>query len=102
VVTPVPTGRNFFYKRISVTEESFPSVAQIDFCFLATHVNITLDGDNNGEGILHFSFRKPHLDGELFCTDEPWVSDGISEGKLWFRKPVGGKDVQVRIWAWRR
>jgi len=105
MVTPVLTNRNFFYERLTITADSFPSKSQIEFCFRATHVNITLDGDANGDGEVHFTFRKTEgisHGGELYCTDGPWVADGVGEDKIWFKKPAGGVDIQVRVWAWRK
>lgn len=94
--------RNFFYKKITLatSQLTFPNKNQIDFGFHATHVIIVNDNVDNS---IEFSFRKPNLDGEIFCSDGPLVMDGIAEDRLWFRV-VGTptETTQVRIWAWRR
>ena len=92
-----PSGRNFYYKRLTITKDEFQSSPDFDFGFQATSVMIVND---NEDDIIMFSFRKPYLDGELFCFDGPWVADGIGEGRLWV-KVLTGKSVQVRVWAWR-
>jgi len=88
-------GRNFFYKRIDVTDTDFPSAAQLNFGFQATRVIIVNDG--NGPA-LTFSFSRPNVDGELFKDDGPLVFDGVGVGKLWFKAPL---ETSVRVWAWR-
>lgn len=92
----VQSRRNFFYKRITVTDTAFPAKAQIDFGFQATRVLIVNDGEDTA---LTFSFLKPHVDGELFCSDGPLAFDGLAEGKLWF---MVDQPAEVRVWAWRR
>jgi len=96
VVTVVPTGRNFFYQRLVVSSDIFTNEHDIDFGFQATHVIISNDSTTDS---IAFSFRKPFLDGELFCTDGPLVMDGLSEGRIWFKR-ISINDVQVRVWAW--
>lgn len=96
MVTIVPSRRNFFYKRLVISSTIFTNEHDIDFGFQATSVIITNDSTTDSIG---FSFRKPYLDGELFCNDGPLVMDGLSEGKLWLKK-ISINDVQVRVWAW--
>jgi len=89
------SGRNFFYDKKEIDAAAFPSKAQFIFPFQATRVIIVNDSSSND---IEFSFRKPHLDGEILSSDGPLVFDQLSEGKLWFR---GTKKVWVRVWAWR-
>lgn len=98
MVTIVPSRRNFYYKRITVSATSFQDQDDLNFGFDATSVIISNDSDTDS---IAFSFLNPHLDGELFCYDEPLVMDGLSEARLWFKK-LTVNDVQVRVWAWRR
>lgn len=96
MVTIVPSGRNFFYERLTISKTSFSNEHDLDFGFQATHIIISNDSTTDS---IAFSFRKSYLDGELFCYDGPLVMDGLSEGKLWLRK-ISVNDVQVRVWAW--
>lgn len=94
----VQSKRNFFYRRISVNSSSFPSRAQIEIPFLATHLILTNDSDTQP---ISFSFLNPDIDGELFKKEQPIAFDGISVNKVWFFR-TGSKPVQVRVWAWRK
>jgi len=92
------TGRNFFYTELDVSVTAFPSTAQIKFPFQATRVIIAM----NGKADLHFSFQKPNIDGRLVPDDAPLAMDGLSEGRLWFKKvAVGPAVLAIRVWAWR-
>ena len=91
------TGRNFFYKRETVTVTAFPSAAQIQLPFRATHLIILLASKKE---ILNFSFKNPELDGELEPEDGPLVMDQLAIDKIWFKLDVAGS-LSVRVWAWK-
>ena len=96
------SGRNFFYKRITVSNNTFDANLKVDFGFQASKVMIVND---HPEATLSFSFRvnaTPNLDGELFGpADGPLAFDNVGEGRMWFHKDADDEDIQVRVWAWR-
>lgn len=94
------TKRNFYYKKLLVSETAFPDAPQINFGFQATRVIIANDGAGPTEdAFLTWSFLKPNIDGELFCADGPISFDGLTEGRLWLMN--SGSPIQIRVWAWR-
>jgi len=93
--------RKIFYKRLAVVPLDFPSKAQIILPFQATH--IVISNESNKRATL-FSFNGTALDGELFKKESPITFDGISEGKMWFKRDGKENDQpgEVRVWAWRK
>lgn len=101
-MSTVAGKRTFFYSKISVgaqADGAFPSQAQIKIPFQATHVIISNDSDKTD---VTFSFNRPNIDGELLKKEQPITFDGLSIGKIWFFKTLGGENAQVRVWAWRK
>lgn len=97
----IQSSRGFFYKRISITNDVFPSAPSIKFPFQATRVLIAFRNIKANE-ILTFSFKKPDVDGEFFPEDTPLAMDGLSEGRLWFKtNNTQNPDGEIRVWAWR-
>ena len=90
--------RNFFYNKIAITATAFPSVAQFEFPFHSSKIIIINDATD--DVALIFSFRLPHIDGELFCSDEAIIFDGLAEDRVYMKLSAAGS-AQVRVWAWR-
>lgn len=91
-------NRNVFYKKYTVNKTDFSNEADIKLPFQSNKIIISNDGP---KGTLIFSFLKPEVDGELYCSDGPLTFDNIAETKIWFKKELGKPDMTVRVWAWR-
>ena len=93
--------RGFFYKRITVTDQTFPSAPQIKFPFQATRVIIAFR-NLKAQEVITFSFQRPDIDGEFFVDDLPLAMDGLSQGRLWFATNLSNQqNAEIRVWAWR-
>lgn len=94
-------NRGFFYTRIPITNNTYPSAPSVKIPFQATRV-IIAQRNMKSQEILEFSFQKPAKDGELFDDDSPIAMDGLSEGRLWFKtSETNNPGAEVRVWAWR-
>lgn len=54
---------------------------------------------NDGPGTVEYSFDGITVHGSL-QAGESVVDDARRERRIFFRKPVGGMDTDIRVWAW--
>ena len=98
----IKTRRNRLYQKFNLEEiGSFPSRAQVEIPFTATHIIITNDSKKTN---VTFSFNGVDIDGELFKKETPITFDGCANNKIWFFRDGISADTiksQIRVWAWR-
>lgn len=89
-----------YFKKVLVSNNSFPDEPQVDFGFNSQGFSLL----NKGSAIIEYSFNGNDLHGELDPND---ASAGITfdtriESKIWFRLGNGesGNHI-VRIEAWK-